>query len=63
VNEQCFEHDECHLLEPSLAAGKAVFEAEYGLPLSAFCAKARAAGMSAIRKREILDAWREACPD
>lgn len=29
VNEQCFEYDECDLLDPFIAAGKAVFGAEY----------------------------------
>ena len=62
VSEQCFEHGECHLLQPFIAAGKPVFEAEYVLPTSAFCPQARAQQISAIKKKVELDAWRELCP-
>lgn len=62
VSEQCYEHQECHLLLPFIAAGKPVFLAEYVLPLESFCPMARTARISAIRKRNELDAWREVCP-
>ncbi len=29
VNEQCWEYDECELLDPFIQAGKPVFNAEY----------------------------------
>jgi hypothetical protein len=61
INEQCFEYDECNLLQPFVAAGKAVFNAEYSITLSSFCAQAKAMGISAIRKNLDLDATREAC--
>ena len=46
---------------PSPRAGKAVFVAEYELDTASFCARARAAGLMAMRKRVSLDAWRETC--
>lgn len=61
LSEQCFQYDECDALRPFTRAGKAVFIAEYQLAPRAFCAQARAAGYSAIRKRLDLDAWRQAC--
>jgi hypothetical protein len=61
VNEQCFEYDECNYLVPFIAAGKPVFQAEYGLPLTKFCDEANRLKFSSIRKKEKLDAWRQAC--
>lgn len=50
IVEQCFEFDECGRFVPFIEAGKAVFEAEYELPLDQFCERARALGIDAIRK-------------
>lgn len=50
VVEECFQYEECDLFEPFVEAGKAVFEAEYELPTSKFCAAAGALGFAAIRK-------------
>jgi Glycoside-hydrolase family GH114 len=61
LDEQCYQYDECALLQPFARAGKAVLIAEYELAPSAFCARARAAGYSAIRKRLELGPWRQAC--
>jgi len=61
LNEQCYEYDECDRLAPFVRAHKAVFVAEYALDTAAFCARARSAGLSAIRKHVELDAWREPC--
>ena len=61
LNEQCFQYDECGLLAPFTRAGKAVFVAEYELAPSAFCARAKADGLMAMRKRLDLDALREPC--
>jgi hypothetical protein len=61
LNEQCFQYHECDALKPFARAGKAVFVAEYGLAPRAFCARARAAGYMAIRKRLTLGAWRQTC--
>ena len=61
VNEQCAEYRECDELTPFVERGKAVFEAEYNLPTTAFCPQARRLGFSALRKHLDLDAWRQAC--
>ncbi len=61
LNEQCFQYDECGRLAPFTRAGKAVFVAEYELAPSAFCARAQADGLMAMRKRLDLDAARDAC--
>jgi hypothetical protein len=50
IVEQCFQYEECGLYRPFVAAGKAVFEAEYELDPSQFCGAAAAIGFSAIRK-------------
>ena len=62
IDEQCAQYDECDELEPFVTAGKAVFEAEYSLPLSAFCSRSTALGFSAILKDTALDATRQSCP-
>jgi hypothetical protein len=61
VNEQCAEYDECEALKPFLSARKAVFHAEYDVPLQQFCPQSQAMGLSSIRKRLDLDAWRQDC--
>jgi hypothetical protein len=62
VVEQCFQYGECSAYQPYLDAGRAVADAEYELPTSAFCARAAAMRVSAIRKHLELDAWRQTCP-
>jgi hypothetical protein len=44
-----------------VAAGKAVFHAEYEESPAAFCPTSRALRLSSVRKRLDLDAWRQAC--
>ena len=61
VVEQCAEFDECETLQPFLDRGKPVFHAEYDLARDEFCPLAQRLGLSSIRKRLELDAWREAC--
>ncbi|MDO8212484.1 endo alpha-1,4 polygalactosaminidase [Conexibacter sp. CPCC 206217] len=61
VLEQCFQYRECGRARPFLRAGKAVFDAEYALPRERFCEPAKRLGISAIRKRMGLGAWRDAC--
>jgi hypothetical protein len=61
INEQCFQYNECELLNPFLKAGKAVFVAEYDTPTGSFCPKARTLKIMAMRKRLSLDAFREPC--
>lgn len=68
LTEDCFAQDWCQEVEPFVAAGKAVFAAEYTdeLTLNRFlnqvCPQATAMGLSAILKNRDLDAWRQACP-
>jgi len=62
VNEQCFQYDECDRLMPFIDAGKAVFSAEYEIPLSRFCADSKARGFSTILKKYSLRAERQICP-
>src|SRR3954451_20715684 len=59
--EQCFQYRECGEARPFTRAHKAVFEVEYSLPRRAFCARARARGFMAMRKRLSLGAWRQPC--
>jgi hypothetical protein len=61
VNEECFRRADCQLLEPFLAAGKAVFQVEYALDPARFCPTARLWGFASIRKHAALDAWRLSC--
>jgi hypothetical protein len=62
IDEQCAQYKECDALSPFVAAGKPVFEIEYKLKTSRFCAQAAALGFAAMRKRLSLDAWRQPCP-
>jgi hypothetical protein len=51
INEQCQQYTECSGYRTSfIAAGKAVFQVEYKLSTSSFCAKANAANRNAILK-------------
>lgn len=50
IVEECFQYHECGYYKPFIAAGKAVFEAEYHLAPSEFCPQAEALDFSAIRK-------------
>jgi hypothetical protein len=50
IVEQCFQYRECGYYVPFVNDGKAVFEAEYELPPSAFCVRAEKLDFSAIRK-------------
>lgn len=61
VNEQCAQYEECDRLAPFVKAGKAVFHAEYEREPRDFCPRTRALGLSSIRKKYDLGAWRRAC--
>ncbi|GFH34627.1 endo alpha-1,4 polygalactosaminidase [Streptomyces pacificus] len=61
VNEECAQYGECAKLTPFIAAGKAVFHVEYALANQDFCAESRRLGLSSMRKRLELDAWRRPC--
>jgi hypothetical protein len=68
LTEDCFAQDWCDEMAPFVAAGKAVFAAEYSdeWSLSGFknqvCPQAAAIGFGVILKDRDLDAWRQACP-
>ena len=61
VSEQCFQYNECSYFAGFLKANKPVFEAEYGLALQKFCPKAKTSRISAIKKRNSLNATRSDC--
>jgi len=61
INEQCAEYNECHLLTPFIQAGKAVFHVEYDLDTNEFCPNSKKLGLSSMKKRLDLDAWRQSC--
>jgi hypothetical protein len=64
LTEDCFAEGWCAQVQPFVAAGKAVFAAEYtdmGMTISGFCPQANAMNFNAILKRRDLDAYREAC--
>ena len=65
LTEDCFADEWCGDMSPFIAAGKAVFAAEYtdtGITLGDFCPQAATMQFSAILKHRNLDAWRQACP-
>ncbi|MGZ4481756.1 MAG: endo alpha-1,4 polygalactosaminidase [Gaiellales bacterium] len=61
LNEQCFQYRECGNLRRFVAAGKPVFEVEYGLPTTRFCPAANHYDFNSLRKRLPLGPWRIAC--
>jgi hypothetical protein len=63
LNEECFAFDECDLLDPFVAAGKAVFGVEYIGDPASFCPAANAKSFSWLMKNWDLDEWRIDCQD
>lgn len=65
LTEDCFYQDWCNQVTPFVAAGKAVFAAEYtdtGMTTAQFCPQANALNFNAILKhRDLDDAWRQTC--
>lgn len=63
LDESCVQYQECASLVPFRRAGKAVYDVEYEVAPSRFCAAAAAAGVTAIAKALSLTArpW-SACP-
>ncbi|GAB3869296.1 endo alpha-1,4 polygalactosaminidase [Dactylosporangium cerinum] len=61
VNEECAHYDECDTLKVFIAAGKPVFHVEYDVDTGKFCPKTTALRFSSMKKKEDLDAWRQAC--
>ena len=66
LNEQCFEfkeYDECDRYKVFTDQNKAVFGVEYKGWICKFCAKARAADLSWLKKKYRLGAYRRGCDD
>ena len=66
LNEECNQYEECDTLQPFLSANKLVLNVEYKGTVSAtsgFCSKARALGISPMKKKSSLGVYREVCPD
>lgn len=69
VNEQCFEYNECDLLQPFVAANKAAFNAEYNFywvqneaARQALCTEALSLGLSTlVMPIELDDSFRFSC--
>lgn len=61
LNEQCFQYDECDLLDPFIKKGKAVFGVEYQGETTVFCPKANAKNFDWLQKKLQLDSWRYSC--
>lgn len=65
LTEDCFDQGWCSQMSPFIAAGKAVFAAEYtdtGIEPADFCPQAQSMGFSAILKHRSLNGYRLACP-
>jgi hypothetical protein len=63
LDEQCYEYAECHLLQPFVDAGKAVFGVEYTGDHLVFCPYFNALEYSWLKKELGLGAWRIDCRD
>lgn len=64
ITEDCFFYSWCEEMKPFIAAGKAVFAAEYtdlGGDFTEYCRRARELGYSAILKNRGLDSWIQGC--
>ncbi len=61
LDEQCFEYNECNLVQPFVDAGKAVFQVEFNLETSVFCPQANALNFNSMKKNVSLDAARWPC--
>jgi hypothetical protein len=64
LTEDCFAEGWCQDMLPFVAAGKAVFAAEYtdtGMTTELFCAQANVQNINGILKHRELDAYRESC--
>ncbi len=61
VNEQCAQYGECEKLTPFVKQNKAVFHVEYDLDPGDFCTTGKRLGLSSMKKKLELDAWRRPC--
>ncbi len=63
LNEQCYEYDECGVLQLFIDAGKAVFGVEYSGDEAVFCPYFNALEYSWLKKDLDLGVWRIDCHD
>ena len=61
IDEQCFQYATCAAFADYPSAGRAVFEVEYDLPTSRFCATANRMDFNAMRLDVALDGRRQPC--
>lgn len=61
LNEECRQYNECDVLAPVIAAGKAVFSTEYKGKPKKICPDMNARGFSTLRKKKKLNAWVRPC--
>lgn len=61
VSEECVQYGECSFFSSFIDAGKPVFLAEYSYQPEQFCQVAKDLHISAIKKRNSLDAFRVGC--
>jgi hypothetical protein len=61
LNEECFQYQECDLLQPFSAAGKAVFQVEYKGSTTSFCPTANANNWNSMLMPLKLDGGRSPC--
>jgi hypothetical protein len=61
IDEQCFQYGTCASFADYPSSGRAVFEVEYDLPTSRFCAPANRMGFNAMRLDVALDGGRQPC--
>lgn len=61
LDEECFTYRECDRLVPFIDAGKPVFQVEYHLATSGFCAEANSMNFNSQKKKLNLGVWREPC--
>eukprot|EP01130_Rhizamoeba_saxonica_P017877 TRINITY_DN8788_c0_g1_i1.p1 TRINITY_DN8788_c0_g1~~TRINITY_DN8788_c0_g1_i1.p1 ORF type:complete len:355 (+),score=100.17 TRINITY_DN8788_c0_g1_i1:17-1081(+) len=56
LNEQCYQYEECDLLDPFIDAGKAVFGVEYSKSTDTFCPELNEKGFNWLKKALALKA-------
>jgi len=61
INESCMVWNECSLVSPFVASGKAVFHIEYQADISSICAVGSSYGFNSLKKNSSLDEWAERC--
>jgi hypothetical protein len=61
LNEECFQYQECDLLQPFSTAGKSVLQVEYKTAVANFCSTANANNWNSMRMPLYLDGPRQPC--